>query len=190
MTSRRRWILGLGTAAAAVAVVIVGSASVEAAPRASAIAQTSSTSATDWSLSGTQLAQARQALMLMATQSDPATAGKSARVTGAWPSNLTAGSAFGTDRAAANAAMGEPGAAPATDAQHPVVCAEGHGQFSTADVSRPAGSPVQTYTYVVICFDPTTGNILDTGYDNKPLNRAFTGIRTLDITSAITSTVH
>lgn len=176
LTRRRKWILGLSVGTAAIAIAVVGSTSVSAQ------------SSTDWSLNSTQVAQARQALMLMATQSDPAQTGKGARVTGAWPSNITAGRVFGTDRAAANAAMGEAKAVPATDTRQ-VVCTEGRGEFSTAGIPRPPGSPVQTYTYVLVCFDPTTGNVLDTGYDNKPVTRTFASSQTLNITSAITSTV-
>jgi hypothetical protein len=176
LTRRRKWILGLGAAAVSVAVVLAGSASVGAA------------SSTDWSLNTRQVAQARQALMLIATQSNPAAPGKSARVTGPWPPNITVGTAFGTDRVAANAAMGEPKAAPATDTRS-VVCAEGHGQFSTADTPRPPGSTPQVFTYAVVCFDPATGNILDTGYNNKPLTGRFNSTVSLDVASAITSTV-
>lgn len=175
-TTHRNWIIGLGATAVVAAVALVGSGSVSAAP------------SSDWALNSTQQAQARQALMLVATQADPSASAKSARAAGAWPSNIAEGSAFGTDRATANAAMGEPKAAPAEDTR-PVVCAEARGKFSNANTPRPYGSPVQTFSYAVVCFDPATGDILDSGYDNKPLTGKFTNKHSLNVTSAITSIV-
>lgn len=176
MLTRRKWIIAGSVTAITVAAVVAGSAGVSAQPE------------TDWSLNATQVAQARQALMLVATKTDPATAGKSPRVTGAWPANIASARAFGTDRAAANAAMGEPKGAPESDTRH-VVCAEAHGQFSTATLPHPPGAPAQTYSYAVICFDPTTGNVMDTGYDNKPVTGTFASSQALNVTNAITGTV-
>jgi hypothetical protein len=170
-------------AAAAVAAAVVSGAAV-----ASAALQPNPA---DWSLSATQVAQARQALLLTATQTAPsAAAGVPGRVTGAWPSNITAGTAFGTDRGAANAAMGEPKAVTGASVQVKVVCAEAHGRFSTASLPHPAGAQVHTYTYAVICFDPTTGKVTDTGYDNSSVIGSFTGATKLDVTSPITQTVN
>ena len=140
LTTRRKWVLGL-TITAVAAAVISGAAVASAALQPNPA---------DWALSATQVAQARQALMLTATRTAPdAAVGASGRVTGAWPSNITDGTAFGTDRGAANAAMGEPKAATGSEVQHQVVCAEAHGHFSTASLPHPAGARVQTYTYAV-----------------------------------------
>jgi hypothetical protein len=54
---------------------------------------------------------------------------------------------------------------------------------------HPAGSPTQTYTYAVVCFDPSTGDVLDTGYDNKPLVGKFSNAHALDVIDRITSIV-
>ena len=144
----------------------------------------------DWALSATQVAQARQALMLTATETDPSIAASATgRAEGAWPSNITSGIAFGTDRGAANAAMGEPGAVNGAQREHRVVCAEAHGQFSTASLTHPAGGQVRRYSYAVICFDPDTGVVTDTGYDNRSVSGSFTDTVKLDVTSAIAHTV-
>jgi len=129
--------------------------------------------------------------MDVATESDSSSsAGMHARVTGSWPSNIKSGRAFGTNRAAADAAMDEPQAAPAADANRAVVCAEAQGTFSTANMPHPPGAPVQTYTYAVICFDPATGQITDTGYDNKPLTRTFKNSHAVNTTNAINGVVN
>lgn len=167
--SRRRTPLILAATTLAAACVMLTMTSVRAQPWSS--------SPKDWSLTDTHVAQARRALMLMATQSE-GDATRPPRVKGAWPGNVTSGRGFGTDRATANAAMGTPGAGPAGDTR-PVVCVEGHGSFSTAATPRPPGAPAKTYAYAVTCFDPTTGEVLDTGFDDKPITAHFASTRSL-----------
>ncbi|WP_162939971.1 hypothetical protein [Gryllotalpicola protaetiae] len=174
--NRRKWIV-IASVAAIGAIAAIGSGTVASAQ-----------STSDWGLSPTQAAQARQALMLVGTQSDPSNPTAAARVTGSWPENIASGRAIGTDRSTALTAMGEPQKSPA-GATKPVVCAEGHGKFSTANMPHPAGSPTQTYTYAVVCFDPSTGDILDTGYDNKPLAGNFSNAQALNVIDRITNTV-
>jgi hypothetical protein len=172
LIARRKWILGLAAATVvAVAAVVAGAASANSA------------SPSDWAISAAQATQARHALLYIATSSDPSTAVK-ARTAGSWPANITSGRAIGTDRVQANAAMGTPRAVSATDTQQ-VVCVEAHGQFSTANTPRPHGSPAQTYSYAVVCYDPSNGNITDTGFDNKPMSGTFTSNVSLDITSPV-----
>ena len=181
LKSHRKWIRGIVTAAIAIALVGGGAAAYGALLPNPA----------SWALTDTQVAQARQALLLTATQSDPsATAGVVGRVTGGWPSNIDSGVAFGTDRGAANTAMGEPKAVSGAEAQHEVVCAEAHGQFTTANQPHPPGAQLQTYSYAVVCFDPATGAVTDTGYDNTPISSSFSTVTKLDVTSAITQTVN
>lgn len=181
LTKRRKWVIGI--AAAAIAAAAVSGAAV-----ASAALQPNPA---DWALSATQVAQARQALLLTATQTAPSAApGVSGRVIGAWPANIIAGTAFGTDRGAANTAMGEPRAVTGAAVQAQVVCAEAHGQFSTATLPHPPGAQTQTYAYAVVCFDPTTGDVTDTGYDNSSVSGSFTNAIKLDVSSAITQTVN
>ncbi|MCU1528956.1 MAG: hypothetical protein JWP75_2719 [Frondihabitans sp.] len=177
---RKRWSV-FGVVVIASAAVVTGFAAASAAPQPNPA---------DWSLSPTQIALARQALMLTATQMAPAGAiGAPGRITGAWPSNLTDGTAFGTDRGAANAAMGEAGAVTGADATHQVICVEAHGHFSTASLPHPQGTQPQTYTYAVTCFDPTTAKVTDTGYTNSTVRGTFNSRTKLNITNAITHTV-
>lgn len=123
--------------------------------------------------------------MLVATESDPSAPIIRPRETGAWPSNISSGSAFGTDRGTANTAMGEPGAAPASDDSRRVVCAEAEGQFSTEGQSHPLGAVAQVSRYVVVCFDASTGDILDIGFDNRATG-TFTNRVALNVTDPIT----
>ncbi len=172
-----RWLLGLSVAA------VVGTAILSASTTAGA------SSSADWPLNDHQIGQARQALMLVSTQSDPNAAGRGARATGAWPANIQSARAFGTNRAVANEAMGSPKAAPADDEGRLVVCTEAHGTFSTAGVPRPPGAPIQTFSFAIVCFDPATGDILDSGFDDKPAVGTFDQATKVDVSQPITATV-
>lgn len=167
--------VAVGAAALAVVGVTLTVTSVQAQPWSS--------SPKDWSLTAKETAQARKALMLMATRSQPDST-EQGRVHGAWPKNLTSGRSWGTDRATANVAMGTPGSAPAAD-HRPVICVEARGTFSTSSVPHPPGAPVKTYSYATHCFDPTTGDVLDMGYDDKPATKAFASARSVDIQSPL-----
>lgn len=180
LNRRRRWTFALSSGALAVVTLVVAS---------TAGASNSPSDSADWALTNIQIAQARQALMLVATQSDPSAPTSTPRATGAWPSNISSGSAFGTDRGTANTAMGEPGAAPASDDSRPVVCAQAQGQFSTAGQTHPPGAVAQIFSYAVICFDASSGDILDTGFDNHAVTGNFTNRVALNVTDPITSTV-
>lgn len=173
--SRPTLHVAIGAAALAIVGVTLTMTSVHAQPWSS--------SPKDWSLSAKETAEARKALMLLVTQSQPNST-NTGRVHGAWPKNLTSGRSWGTDRATANAAMGTPGSAPATD-HRPVVCVEARGTFSTSSLPRPPGAPVKTYSYVTSCFDPTTGDTLDMGYDDKPVTKAFASARPVDTDSPL-----
>lgn len=141
-----------------------------------------SSSPEDWNLTPAISAQATRAIFAFATQTEPDADGR-ARTAGEWPANVFTARSLGTTRIAANRAMGTPDAAPGDS--RPVACAEAQGSFSTATLPRPQGSPVVTYEYAVICFDPTTGEVLDTGLDDRPLNREFASSRAIDVRAAL-----
>ena len=80
--------------------------------------------------------------------------------------------------------MGAPGSAPATD-HRPVVCVEAKGAFSTSSMPHPPGAPLKAYSYATSCFDPSTGNVVDMGYDDKPVKKVFASVRPVDIESPL-----
>jgi hypothetical protein len=80
--------------------------------------------------------------------------------------------------------MGSARAASNTDPES-VVCVEAKGTFTSSTVPAPPGTPDQTFTYAVVCHDPSTGNVTDPGFDTKPMKGTFRNSVTLDPTDPV-----
>lgn len=126
--------------------------------------------------------------MLVAIAFDPASASEGrSGVVGDWPAGIVvAGDAFGTTRAAANAALGSPDAVLGKDGSQAVVCAQARGRFSSNYATHPPGAPEHIFAYAVVCFDPASGQVMDWGYSDESVTEAFRSSVRLDVTTPIT----